>query len=59
MLMAGNGLVEAFTIGKAAEVEGGSPTVFVDVGCEVVVAGLLSMDWFISAHSKYLTVVSK
>lgn len=36
--MAGDGLVEAFAVGEAAEVEGGAPAVFVDVGCEVVVA---------------------
>jgi len=36
--MAGDGLVEAFAIGKAAEVEGAAPAIFVDVGGEVVVA---------------------
>ena len=38
MFVAGNGLVEAFAIGEAAEVEGAAPAVFVDVGGEVVVA---------------------
>ncbi len=38
VLMAGDGLVEAFAVGKAAEVEGAAPAVFVDVCCEVVVA---------------------
>ncbi len=38
VLVAGNGLVEAFTIGKTAEVEGAAPAVFVDVCGEVVVA---------------------
>jgi hypothetical protein len=38
VLVAGNGLVEAFTIGKTAEVEGATPAVFVDVCGEVVVA---------------------
>ncbi len=37
MLMAGNGAVEGFTVGEAAEVEGRAPAVFVEVGCEVVV----------------------
>lgn len=38
VLVAGDGLVEAFAVGKAAEVEGAAPAVFVDVGGEVVVA---------------------
>ena len=38
VLMAGNGLVEGLAIGEAAEMEGGRPAVFVEVGDEVVVA---------------------
>lgn len=38
VLVAGNGLVEGFTVCVAAEVEGLSPSVLVDVGGEVVVA---------------------
>ena len=35
--MAGDGLVEGFSIAKAAEVEGGAPSIFIKVCCEVVV----------------------
>ena len=35
--MSRNSPVKALTVGKAAEVEGSSPAVFVDVGCEVVI----------------------
>ena len=38
VLVAGNGLVEGLAVGKAAEVEGLAPAVFVEVGSEVVVA---------------------
>lgn len=38
VLVAGDGLVEVFAVGEAAEVEGGAPPVFVDVGGEVVIA---------------------
>lgn len=38
VLMAGNGLVERLTVGEAAEVEGRTPSVLVEVGGQVVVA---------------------
>jgi len=37
VLMAGNGLVEGLAVGEAAEMEGGRPAVFVEIGDEVVV----------------------
>ena len=37
MLMSCNGLEESFSVGKAAEVEGGSPAILVEVGREIVV----------------------
>ena len=36
--MPGDGLVKGLGVGEAAEVEGGAPAVFVEVGGEVVVA---------------------
>lgn len=39
VLVAGDGLSEWFVFGEAAEVEAAAPAVFVEVGCEVVVAG--------------------
>ena len=36
--MSSNGLVERFSVGKATEVERGTPSIFVKIGCEVVVA---------------------
>jgi hypothetical protein len=38
VLVAGDGLVEGLAVGKAAEVEGLAPAVFVEVGSEVIVA---------------------
>lgn len=38
VLVAGNGLVERLTVGEAAEVEGRTPSVLVEVGGQVVVA---------------------
>jgi hypothetical protein len=35
--MSRNSLVERLAVGKAAEMEGSSPTILVEVGCEVVV----------------------
>ena len=40
--MSCNGLVEAFTIRKTTEVKGAPPTIFVEVGCEVVVVSCQS-----------------
>ena len=37
VLMSGNSLVEVFTIGEAAEVEGSAPAVFIEVGSEVII----------------------
>jgi len=39
VLMPGNGLVKRLAVRKAAEVEGLAPSVLVDVGREVVIAG--------------------
>lgn len=41
VLVAGNGLVERLAVGEAAEVEGLAPTIFVQIGSEVVVATCL------------------
>ncbi len=38
VLMTSNGLVERFTIGEAAEVEGLAPAVLVEICSEVVIA---------------------
>lgn len=38
VLVAGNGLVERLTVGEAAEVEGRTPSVLVEIGSQVVVA---------------------
>lgn len=40
VLVAGDSLVEGLTVGETAEVEGGAPTIFVEVGGQVVVAGI-------------------
>jgi hypothetical protein len=39
MLMTGDSLVEGFAVGEAAEVEGLAPAIFVEIGCQVIVAG--------------------
>ncbi len=38
MLVAGNGLIEAFTVSKSAEVEAASPTVLVYIRGKIVIA---------------------
>jgi hypothetical protein len=54
VFVAGDGLVEWLAIGKAAEVEGASPAVFVEVSSEVVVAGLLSEEAHLPLEGGYL-----
>jgi hypothetical protein len=43
MFVAGNGLVEGFAVCEAAEVEGLSPAIFVEVGAQVIVASEVSI----------------
>lgn len=38
MFMTSNCLVKAFTVCKATEMKAASPSIFVDVGCKVVIA---------------------
>jgi hypothetical protein len=63
VLVAGNGLVERLTVGKTAEVEGGTPAILVEVGGEVVVAGTMlsvrSVDQRIKVRKKKHTAGSE
>lgn len=43
MLVARNGLVEAFAVGKSAEVEATSPSVFVNIRSQIIVTTLISI----------------
>ena len=38
MFMSSNGLVERFSVGKSAEVEGSAPPILIEICCEVIVA---------------------
>lgn len=50
VLVTGNGLVERLTVGETAEVEGGAPSVLVEIGSQVVVAVERSLVWGVAIN---------
>lgn len=58
MLMARNGLVEAFAIGKSAEVEATSPPVLVNIRSKVIIATHISITK-VDDGCQWLTVLLK